>query len=134
MDHCNVQIDCHLRSDGSSCPGYPYSVTIPVTIRVYFDSAKYAVSAADVARLQKFVTRAIAAGAKHMTVIGFADPSGSVAYNAWLSEQRAQHVATLVRSAVMSAMSGITTNEHGNGVASSGRSYADDRYVTVTFS
>ena len=34
-----------------------------------------------------------------VTVEGFADPAGSAAYNKWLSGQRAENVATYLRSA-----------------------------------
>lgn len=71
-----------------------------------------------------------------ITVEGFADPAGPVAYNKWLSEQRAKNVATYLTGPGGLDASGIRTTGYGEdrlvipGAAGPGPEGMENRRVT----
>jgi len=71
-----------------------------------------------------------------ITVEGFADPSGSAAYNKWLSGQRAQNVADYLTTEAGLDASGIKTAAYGEdrlvipGAAGPGPEGMENRRVT----
>jgi len=99
-----------------------------------FRTGEATLSSDDVARLQKLGVLAGATGQMKVRIDGFADPRGSEAYNASLSQRRAEAVAEVL-TAVGVAPERLIVEAHGESASQSATGdldgYALERRVTV---
>ena len=99
----------------------------PITTAVHFAVASYALTSADKASLSTFVNSAISKGELAIDVAAFTDPSGSVAYNAWLSQARANATASYIHGLFVAHKVNAKVTALGKGISTQYATYAQDR-------
>ena len=107
-------------------------VTPPADQVVYFAPGSSLVSQAGITAIQKFAAAAKASHVSGVTVTGYASQSGPLAANIVVSEQRANAVAHLLRSALGNLhVSGVTIQAVGGGVRTVAKTDAGNRIAIL---
>ncbi len=107
-------------------------VTPPADQVVYFAPGSTSVSKAGITAIQKFAAAAKASHVSGVTVTGYATQSGPLAANIVVSEQRANVVAHLLRSALGNLhVSGVTVKAVGGGVRTVAKTDAGNRIAIL---
>jgi len=119
----------------------PTTVTKTVTINkggahpscdVYFAVNVSSVTASTKAALKVCATTLAHAGIKSVIVVGYADETGTLAYNVTLSQHRAATVAGLLKADLAAAGDhGVTVHVVGGGISKVSRVLANNRLVSV---
>lgn len=121
-------------SSGSGSGGGPTPppVTPSVSAHIYFALNKTFLTAAAKNTLTSLANAVVADNITHLSVVGFADPTGPLAHNQVLSDQRAAVAAQFLRSLFAARGVTVTLSVTGDGVLSKYPNNAYNRVVIVT--
>lgn len=107
-------------------------VTPPADQVVYFTPGSSTVNQTGIKAIQKFAAAAKASNVTEVTVTGYATQFGSLAFNQRVSQQRADAVAHLLRSALGNLhVSGVTVHAVGGGVRTVAKTEAGNRIAIL---
>jgi outer membrane protein OmpA-like peptidoglycan-associated protein/sugar lactone lactonase YvrE len=108
-------------------------VTPPADQVVYFTPGSSTVTQTGIKAIQHFAAAVKASNVKAVTVTGYATQFGSLAFNQLVSQQRADAVAHLLRSALGNLhVSGVTVRAVGGGIRTVAKTEAGNRMAILT--
>ncbi len=132
IEACRKGMDAGLTDLAATMP---WAAGAPGALQIHFATGRFALTAADKARLADFTDRALARGVRRFLVQGHADRQGGRAYNRLLSERRAATVAAWMRRHVRDEQTVILTAALGEMLplvpTADGKAQADNRRVSV---
>jgi hypothetical protein len=127
-----------LTASGSSSPstsGQTKLVVGQVALKTDFAFASYSLTPQAQNRLRSFARRVTVLRIRSLTLTGYTDDIGSVAYNKELSRERAKSVADFLEAQFLRLGNhSISIHERGKGVLKIESNRALDRTVTISYS
>jgi outer membrane protein OmpA-like peptidoglycan-associated protein len=127
-----------LSASGTSSPtksGPTVLALQRVALKTDFAFASYSLTTHAQRDLRSFAARVKALHVRSLTLIGYTDDIGSIAYNKVLSRERAESVATFLEAQFRRmGYHSISIHERGKGVLKIAPNRARDRTVTISYS